>query len=88
MNLVPNLKRVIIERRKAEEISAGGIFMPEAAKEDLNEGVIVAVAEADALFKVGTYVIFNAFSGTEVIDDGLSYLVISEEDIIVNRTDV
>ncbi len=87
MNLKPNLKKIIVERRRASEVSDGGIIMPNAEKEELNEGVIVAVAEADALFKVGTYVIFNAFSGAEVMDEGNSYTVISEEDIIVYRTD-
>ena len=88
MNLIPNLKKVIVERRKAAEVSEGGIIIPNAEKEDLNEGLIVAVAEADALFKVGTYVIFNAFSGTDVMDEGKPYTVISEEDIIVYRIDV
>jgi|15BtaG_2_1085339.scaffolds.fasta_scaffold01388_8 chaperonin GroES len=88
MNLKPNLEKIIVERRQSEDISAGGILMPEAAKEDLNEGTVVAVEEAEPLFKVGTYIIFNAYSGTEVSEGGKTYLVIGNDDVIAYRTDV
>ena len=91
MNLRPLNDRVIIKRVEEEAISAGGIVLPESAKEKPIRGEVIAVgtgAVSDSgevrpmAVKVGDEVLFGKYAGTEVEIDGEELLVMSESDIV------
>lgn len=83
--------RVLVERlEEAEEKSAGGIIIPETAKEKPTEGKVVAVGSGRRLedgtlvplnVKVGDRVLYGKWGGTEVKIDGKEYLIMNEDDI-------
>jgi chaperonin GroES len=83
--------RVVIERMEAEEKTAGGIVLPDTAKEKPQKGRVVAVGEGRLLesgkrsplsVKKGDSVLFGKYAGTEVTIDGKEYLIIKEADIL------
>jgi chaperonin GroES len=83
--------RVVVRRLNAEEKTAGGIIIPDTAKEKPMEGEIVAAGpgarnEAGALValevKAGDRVLFGKWSGTEVKIDGEDLLIMKESDIL------
>ena len=83
--------RVVVKRIDAEEKSAGGIIIPDAAREKPSQGEIIAVGpggrdEAGKLIpldvKVGNRVLFGKWSGTEVKIDGQDLLIMKESDIM------
>ena len=83
--------RVLVRRLEAEEKTAGGIIIPDSAKEKPAEGEVVAVGEGTrdddgeriALdVKVGDRVLFGKWSGTEVKLDGEDLLIMKESDIM------
>ena len=83
--------RVVVERIEAEMKTAGGIIIPDTAKEKPQEGKILAVGpgardEAGKLVpldvKVGDKVLFGKWSGTEVKIDGKDLLIMKESDIM------
>jgi chaperonin GroES len=82
--------RVVVERIEAEEKTAGGIIIPDTAKEKPQQGKVIGVGpggrdEAGKLIpidlKVGDRVLFGKWSGTEVKIDGIEYLIRKESDI-------
>jgi chaperonin GroES len=83
--------RILVQRTEAEEKTAGGILLPETAKEKPKEGRVIAVGngrikengEREALgVKVGERVLFSAYAGTEVKLSGEEFLIMREEDIL------
>ncbi len=83
--------RVVVRRLNAEEKTAGGIIIPDTAKEKPMEGEIVAAGpgarnETGALVplevKAGDHVLFGKWSGTEVKIDGEDLLIMKESDIL------
>lgn len=91
MTLRPLNDRVIIKRVAEEEVSAGGIVLPDSAKEKPSRGEVVAVGNGATnskgetqpmSVKVGDQVFFGKYSGTEVEVDGEELLVMREDDII------
>lgn len=83
--------RVLLQRVEAEDKTAGGILLPESAKEKPKEGKIVAVGDGRMLdngerssfsVKNGDRVLFSSYAGTEVKVDGEEYLIMREEDIL------
>jgi chaperonin GroES len=91
MKFRPLHDRVVVKRLDAEEKSAGGIIIPDTAKEKPQEGEVIAVGpggrdEAGKLIpvdvKVGDKVLFGKWSGTEVKLDGVEYLIMKESDIM------
>ncbi|MCK9611377.1 MAG: co-chaperone GroES [Bacteroidales bacterium] len=85
-NLGTPLKdRVLIEPAPAEEKTAGGIIIPDTAKEKPQKGTVVAVGKGKKdepmTLKTGDQVLYGKYSGTEVIIDGKSYLIMREDDI-------
>jgi len=83
--------RVVVARMESEDKTAGGIFLPESAKEKPQQGKIVAVGPGKLLdsgergklsVKKGDIVIFAKFSGTEVEVDGKEYLLMRESDLL------
>jgi chaperonin GroES len=90
-NFRPLHDRVVVRRITAEEKTAGGIIIPDTAKEKPQEGEVVAVGpgarnEAGAVValdvKAGDRVLFGKWSGTEVKVNGEELLVMKESDII------
>ncbi|WP_333825233.1 co-chaperone GroES [Pinisolibacter sp.] len=83
--------RVVVERIEAEQKTAGGIIIPDTAKEKPQEGKVLAVGpgardDAGKLVpldvKVGDRVLFGKWSGTEVKIDGKDLLIMKESDIM------
>jgi chaperonin GroES len=91
VQLKPLADRVVVKKLEAEEKTAGGIVLPDTAKEKPQQGEILAVG-AGALdekggrkpmeVKVGDKVLFAKYSGTEVKIDGVEYLILAERDIL------
>jgi chaperonin GroES len=91
MNFRPLHDRVVLKRIEAEEKTAGGIIIPDTAKEKPQQGEVVSVGpggrdETGKLIpidlKVGDHVLFGKWSGTEVKLDGIEYLIMKESDIM------
>jgi chaperonin GroES len=91
MGLRPLHDRIIIERLLEDEKTAGGLFIPDAAKEKPQRGKVVAVGKGKiqddgsirALdVKAGDTVLFGKYAGTEVKIDNNERLIIREDDIL------
>jgi chaperonin GroES len=91
MKFRPLHDRVVVKRIDAEEKTAGGIIIPDTAKEKPSQGEIVSVGpggrdESGKLIpmdvKAGDRVLFGKWSGTEVKIDGVEYLIMKESDIM------
>ena len=83
--------RVIVRRLDEEEKSAGGIIIPDTAKEKPIQGEVIAVGKGKILdngevrsldVKKGDRVIFSKYAGTEIKLDGKEYLMMREDDIL------
>ena len=87
--------RVVVEPQEGEEqMSAGGIYIPDTAKEKPQEGVVVAVgpgrlsddgARVPMEVAVGDTVVYSKYAGTEYRDGDTEYLVLREDDILFKR---
>lgn len=91
MTFRPLHDRILVRRIDAEEKTAGGIIIPDTAKEKPSEGEVVAVGpgardEAGKLItldvKVGDRILFGKWSGTEVKLDGEDMLIMKETDVM------
>ncbi len=92
LKLHPLADRVIVDPLDKEEVTAGGILLPETAKEKPQEGLVVAAGpgrwDEDGKKRVemevneGDTVIFQKYSGTEVKINDKKYLILSEKDIL------
>ena len=91
VNLKPLDDRVLVEQSKAEDVTAGGIVLPDTAKEKPKEGKVISLGEGKVLdngqkvpfqIKKGDRVLFSSFAGTEVKVGSEEYLIMSEEDIL------
>jgi chaperonin GroES len=91
MKFRPLHDRVVVNRVDAEAKSAGGIIIPDTAKEKPSQGEVIAIGpggrdEAGKLIpidlKVGDRVLFGKWSGTEVTIDGVELLIMKESDIM------
>jgi len=85
LNLTPLADRVVIEPAAAEQKTAGGIIIPDTAKEKPQKGTVVAVGngkkDEPMTVKVGDAVLYGKYSGTEINVDGMDYLIMKESDI-------
>jgi len=91
LNLKPLGSRVVIEPIEQEEITAGGIVLPETAKEKPQQGIVLSVGPGDRDedgkripmdLSVGDKVLFAKYSGTEIKMDGKKLLILRESDIL------
>jgi chaperonin GroES len=81
--------RVLVKPREAQEKTTGGIYIPDTAKERLQEGNVVAVAEdATDEVAVGDRVIYKEFGGTEVMVEGEDYILFTEDDLLAKYVEV
>ena len=85
IKIKPLADRVVVEAAPAEEKTAGGIIIPDTAKEKPQRGKIVAVGngkkDEPLTVKVGDMVLYGKYSGTEISIDGNDYLIMRESDI-------
>jgi chaperonin GroES len=85
LSITPLADRVVVEPAQAEEKTAGGIFIPDTAKEKPQRGKIVAVGagkkDEPMTVKIGDMVLYGKYSGTEISVEGKDYLIMRESDI-------
>jgi chaperonin GroES len=91
MNFRPLHDRVLVQPLDGEEKTAGGIIIPDTAKEKPSEGKVIAVGPGAKTedgkilpmeVKIGDLVLFGKWSGTEVKIDGVEYSIMKESDIM------
>lgn len=91
MAFTPLHDRVLVERVESDEKTAGGLIIPESAKEKPAEGIVIAVGagakdeDGDRIamdVKEGDKILFGKWSGTEVTIDGKELLIMKESDIM------
>jgi len=91
MKLKPLNDRVLVKRLEEEMVTAGGIIIPDSAKEKPMKGEIIAVGPGKAgddgkrvalAVKTGNKVLFNKYAGTEIKIDGVEHLMMREDDIL------
>jgi chaperonin GroES len=78
----PLKDRVLASYTEELEKSAGGIYIPDAAKEKPQKGKVEAVGSEVKLVKVGEMVLFDKYSGSKINIEGTDYLILKEEDIL------
>ena len=83
--------KILVKRLEAEEVTKGGIVLPDSAKEKPKEGTVLALGDGKllddgqrALFqvKVGDRILFTSYAGTDIKIDGEEYMILSEDDIL------
>ena len=91
LNLKPLADRVVVEPAPAEEMSTGGIILPDTAQEKPQQGTVVAagsgkVSDSGSLIEMtvknGDKVLYGKYSGSEVTFDGVDYVIMRESDIL------
>lgn len=86
VNVKPLADRVLIQPSEAEQKTAGGIIIPDTAKEKPQRGTVVAIGtgkkDEPLTVKVGDLVLYGKYSGTEITIEGNDYLIMRESDIV------
>jgi len=91
MTVVPLNDKIVVKRLEAEAKTAGGIVLPDAAKEKPKQGKVLSIGDGKMLengkraafqVKEGDRVLFTSYAGNEVTVDGEEYLIMSEDDIL------
>ena len=91
MKVVPLNDKIVVKRLEAEDKTAGGILLPDSAKEKPKQGKVLSLGEGRRLdngkrapfqVKEGDRVLFTSYSGSEVNVDGKEYLIMTEDDIL------
>ncbi|MDR2579221.1 MAG: co-chaperone GroES [Chitinispirillales bacterium] len=91
MSVKPLADRVLVRPLDAQEKTAGGIFIPDNAKEKPQKGEVVAVGpgkitdsgtKIEMTLKTGDKVLYGKYSGTEVTVDGAELLILRESDVL------
>ncbi len=91
MNLRPLQDRIIVKRLEEENVTAGGIYIPDTAKEKPQRGEVVSVGKGKVTedgkllpmdVKAGDKVLFGKYAGTEIKIEGVDYLIMREDDIL------
>ena len=89
--LKPLNDKVLVKRLEAEEVTKGGIVLPDAAREKPKEGRIIALGDGKLMedgkrapfqVEVGERVLFGSYAGTEVKVEGEEFLILGEDDIL------
>ncbi|GJM23512.1 MAG: 10 kDa chaperonin 2 [Planctomycetota bacterium] len=89
--VTPMSDNVLLQRVEAETTTAGGILLPDSAKEKPKEGLVIAVGNGrlkddgtrtESQLSKGDRVIFSSYAGTEISVDGKDYLIVREDEIL------
>jgi chaperonin GroES len=91
LSIAPLNDKIVVQRLEAEDKTAGGIILPDNAKEKPKQGKVLALGEGKLLddgkrssfqVKVGDRVLFTSYAGNEVNVDGTDYLIMTEDDLL------
>jgi chaperonin GroES len=91
MTVLPLNDKIIVKRLEATDKTAGGILLPDSAKEKPKEGKVLSVGQGRRLdngkrapfqVKEGDRVLFTSYAGTEINHDGQELLIMTEEDVL------
>ena len=86
MNIKPLADRVLIKAAPAEEKTAGGIIIPDTAKEKPLQGEVLAVGngtkDEEMVLKAGDTVLYGKYAGTEIEHEGEKYLIMRQSDVL------
>ncbi|MHC4870615.1 MAG: co-chaperone GroES [Planctomycetota bacterium] len=91
MAIKPLRDKILVKRVEAQEVTKGGIVLPDSAKEKPKEGKVEAVGDGKILddgtrgklqVKKGDLILFTSYAGTEIKVDGKEYLIMSEDDVL------
>ena len=86
MNIQPLSDRVLIEPTAAEEVTMGGIIIPDSAKEKPLRGIVKATGKGtkdeEMVLKEGDNVLYGKYSGTEIEFEGVKYLMMRQSDVL------
>ena len=91
INLKPLGSRLVVEPIEQEDVTTGGIYLPETAKEKPQKGLVMSLGPGDRDeegkripmdVKKGDTVLFNKYSGTEIKIDGKKLLIMKESDVL------
>ena len=86
MNIRPLADRVLIEPTAGEEVTLGGIIIPDSAKEKPLRGNVLAVGngtkDEEMVLKVGDQVLYGKYAGTEIEYDGSRYIIMRQSDVL------
>ncbi len=91
LKITPLDDRLVVEQNEAEEVTAGGIVLPDQAREKPTRGKCLAVGPGKLLesgnrgplcVKVGDEVLYGKYTGTEIEFDGKKYTILSEGDVL------
>ncbi len=91
MKFRPLYDRILVERVESEEVTKGGIILPDTAKEKPQQGKIIAVGSGKHTedgkvipleLKAGDTILFGKYSGSEIKIEGTEYLIMKEDDVL------
>lgn len=90
LKIQPLADRIVVKVLEAEEVTRGGIVLPDTAKEKPQQAEVVAVGKGKVSdgkviapeVKTGDKILFGKYSGTEITIEGKEYLILKEEDIL------
>jgi chaperonin GroES len=91
MKVRPLYDRILVKRIEEEHKTAGGLFIPDSAKEKPQQGVIVAVGQGKIQedgslrkleLKAGDKILFAKYSGSDIKMDGVEHLILREDDVL------
>jgi chaperonin GroES len=91
MSIRPLNDKILVKREDADEKTAGGILLPDNAREKPRKGKVLSVGEGKRLdngkrvpfqVKEGDKVLFTSYAGNEVVVDGVEHLIMTEDDIL------
>ena len=89
MGIQPLNDRIVVTRTEVEDVTKGGLFIPETGKEKPQQGLVIAVGSGKLVnnqflpldVKIGDQVLFGKYSGTEVTVDDADLLILREDEI-------
>ncbi len=91
MAVKPLADKILVKRLEAQEVTKGGIVLPDSAKEKPKEGRVIEVGPGKVMddgnrsvmqLKKNDHVLFTSYAGTEIKVDGEDYLIMSEDDVL------
>jgi len=78
----PLKDRVFVSYTEEMEKTAGGLYIPDSAKEKPQSGKVEAVGDEVKSLKIGEKILFDRYSGSKISIDNVDYLIIKEEDVL------